>query len=82
MFFIVAAVAAIVGLALYDPILNDSRYIVDGSADDTQVLLGALFELILAMPARQGTRPPRSSPPARRWLRSMIGRSCSDPASQ
>jgi hypothetical protein len=49
MFFIVAAVAAIVGLALYDPILNDSRYIVDGSADDTQVLLGALFELILAI---------------------------------
>jgi hypothetical protein len=48
-FFIVAAITAIVGLALYDPILNDSRYIVDGSADDTQVLLGAVFEVMLAI---------------------------------
>lgn len=47
-FFIVAAVAAIAGLALYDPVLNQSRYIVDGSAD-TQVLLGALFEVIVAI---------------------------------
>jgi hypothetical protein len=48
-FFIVAAIAAIVGLALYDPVLNDSRYIVDGSADHTRVLSGALFELLLAI---------------------------------
>jgi Domain of unknown function (DUF4386) len=48
-FFIVAAVAAIAGLALYDPVLSDSRFIVDGSADDTRVLLGALCELILAI---------------------------------
>jgi hypothetical protein len=48
-FFIVAAVAAIAGLALYDPVLSDPRFVVDGSADDTRVLLGALFELILAI---------------------------------
>jgi Domain of unknown function (DUF4386) len=47
-FFIVAAVAAIVGLALYDPVLNDPRYVVE-STDDTRVLLGALFEIVLAI---------------------------------
>ena len=45
-FFIIAAVAGIAGLVLYDPILSDSRFIVDGSADQTRVLLGALFEVI------------------------------------
>jgi Domain of unknown function (DUF4386) len=47
-FFIVAAAAAIAGLALYDPVLDDSRYIV-GSGNDTQVLLGALFEVLVAI---------------------------------
>jgi len=48
-FFIVAAVAAIVGLALEGPVLNDSRYIVAVSGDDTGVILGAFFEVILAI---------------------------------
>ena len=44
-FFIVAAAAAIAGLALYDPVLNESRFVLD-SANDTQVLLGAFFEIV------------------------------------
>jgi len=44
-FFIVAAAAAIIGLALEGPVLNDPRYIV-GSGDDTRVILGAFFEVI------------------------------------
>lgn len=39
-FFIVAAVAAVIGLALYGPVLNDPNYIVTGSANDTRVFLG------------------------------------------
>lgn len=48
-FFIVAAVAAIVGLALEGPVLNDPRYIVAGSGDDSRVILGAFCEVILAI---------------------------------
>ncbi len=48
-FFIVAAVAAIIGLALYSPVLNDPSYIVTGSGNDTRVTLGAFFEVILAI---------------------------------
>jgi Domain of unknown function (DUF4386) len=48
-FFIVAAVAAIIGLALEGPVLNDPRYIVAASGDDTRVILGAFFEVILAI---------------------------------
>lgn len=48
-FFIVAAVAAIIGLALEGPVLNDPRYIVAGTGDDTRVILGAFFEVILAI---------------------------------
>jgi hypothetical protein len=48
-FFIVAAVAAIVGLALEGPVLNDPRYVVAGSGDDARVILGAFFEVILAI---------------------------------
>jgi len=48
-FFIVAAVAAIVGLALEGSVLNESHYIVAASADDTRVILGAFFEIILAI---------------------------------
>jgi len=38
-FFIVAAVAAIIGLALEGPVLNDSHYIVAGSGADARVCL-------------------------------------------
>lgn len=48
-FFIVAAVAAIVALGLYGPVLNDPGYIVTGSGGDARVFLGAFFELILAI---------------------------------
>ena len=48
-FFIVAAVAAIIGLALEGPVLNDSRYIVAGSGADARVILGAFFEVLLAI---------------------------------
>ena len=46
--FILAAVTAIIGLALYQPILNDPDFIINGSGNDTQVVWGALNELILA----------------------------------
>ena len=48
-FFIVAAVAAIAGLALYHAVLGDPGYIVDRSRDDSEVLLGACFEIALAI---------------------------------
>jgi hypothetical protein len=48
-FFIVAAVAAIAGLALYHPVLHDTGYIADRSRSDTQVLLGAFFEILVAI---------------------------------
>ena len=46
--FMLTAVAAIIGLALYQPILIDADYIVKGSANETQVIWGAFCELILA----------------------------------
>jgi len=46
--FILAAAPAIIGLALYQPILNDADYIVKNSANETQVVWGAFCELILA----------------------------------
>lgn len=48
-FFIVAAVTAIIGLALEGPVLNDARYIVAGSGADARVILGAFFEVLLAV---------------------------------
>jgi hypothetical protein len=48
-FFIVAAVTAIAGLALYDPVLNDPSYIADASRSDTQVLAGALCEVLVVI---------------------------------
>jgi hypothetical protein len=47
--FILAAVAAIIGLALYGPILLDPEYIMRGSASHTQVIWGAFLETILAL---------------------------------
>ena len=44
--FVATFVTAIAGLLLYDPVLNDSDYIV-GAGDDTRVTLGALFEVLL-----------------------------------
>ncbi|MEH6906885.1 DUF4386 domain-containing protein [Neobacillus drentensis] len=49
--FILAAVTAIVGLNLYNPILNGPDYLTKGSEHAYQVILGALMELILVVSA-------------------------------
>ncbi|WP_284646622.1 DUF4386 domain-containing protein [Paenibacillus silviterrae] len=49
--FILAAVTSIIGLLLYDPILNHPDYLTNGYANKTQVISGALFELILVCSA-------------------------------
>ena len=49
--FILAAVTAIIGLILYDPILNGPDYLMRGSEHANQVVLGALMELILVVSA-------------------------------
>jgi len=46
--YILAAVTAIIGFALYQPILSDPDYIVKGSASERQIIWGAFNELILA----------------------------------
>ncbi|GGT34448.1 hypothetical protein GCM10010271_43270 [Streptomyces kurssanovii] len=46
-FFLLTEVAAIAGLALYGPVLQDADYVV-GHGADTRVLVGALFEIVLA----------------------------------
>jgi hypothetical protein len=48
-FFIVAAVAAVIGLALYGRVLNDPNYVIAGSGNDTRVFLGAFFEVLVAI---------------------------------
>jgi hypothetical protein len=47
--FILAAVTAIIGLNLYDPILNGPDYLINGSEHANQVIQGALMELILVV---------------------------------
>lgn len=47
--FLLAASSAVIVLLLYDPILNDSDYLIKGSAHVNQVTLGALLELILVV---------------------------------
>jgi hypothetical protein len=49
--FILAAVTAIIGLKLYDPILNGPDYLIKGPEHANQVILGALMELILVLSA-------------------------------
>lgn len=46
-FFLITHVTSIGAVALYDPILTNTRYIL-GVGPDTQVLVGVLFEVILA----------------------------------
>ena len=50
-FFIAATVAAIIGLKLYDPILSNPDYLVMGVKNSSQIVLGAIFESILACTA-------------------------------
>ncbi|MPR37237.1 DUF4386 domain-containing protein [Salmonirosea aquatica] len=49
--FIVAAVTSIVGKLLYAPVLADPDYLTTGFLHSDQVVLGAVFELILATAA-------------------------------
>jgi Domain of unknown function (DUF4386) len=49
--FILAAVSAVIGLNLYDPILNGPDYLIKGSEHANQVIFGALMELILVVSA-------------------------------
>ncbi|GGI16425.1 DUF4386 domain-containing protein [Gottfriedia solisilvae] len=49
--FLLAAVTAIIGLKLYDPILKDPDYLIKGSEHANQVVLGALMELLLVVSA-------------------------------
>lgn len=46
--YLLATFTAILGFALYQPILIDPDYILKGSANEIQVILGAFNELILA----------------------------------
>jgi len=45
--YIVAAITAIIGFALYQPILINTEYIIKDTVNDTQVIWGAFNELIL-----------------------------------
>lgn len=49
--FLVAAVTSIVGKLLYAPVLVNPDYLVAGAGQASQVVLGAVFELILAVTA-------------------------------
>jgi hypothetical protein len=49
--FILAAVTAVIGLNLYDPILNGPDYLLKGSEHANQVIVGAVMELILVVSA-------------------------------
>jgi hypothetical protein len=49
--FLLAAVTAVIGLILYNPILKDPDYLIQGSEHANQVILGALMELILVVSA-------------------------------
>ncbi|MEU9993620.1 DUF4386 domain-containing protein [Streptomyces sp. NPDC048045] len=46
--FLITHVTSIGGLALYGPVLNNTDYVA-GRGADTRVLLGALFEVVLAI---------------------------------
>lgn len=47
--FILAAFSAVAGVILYDPILNGSDYLINGSKHANRVIWGALMELILVV---------------------------------
>jgi len=62
--YLITHVTSVGAVILYGPILNNARYIV-GSGPDTQVLVGAFFEIILAF-ANIGTAV-ALFPVVRRW---------------
>lgn len=50
-FFIAAAVSSIIGLKLYDPILNNSNFLLAATNSYSQIVFGAVNELILCVTA-------------------------------
>lgn len=50
-FFLVAAISSIMGLKLYDPILVSTDFLVSGSHHYSEIVFGAICELILAVSA-------------------------------
>jgi len=46
-FFLLTEVTSITGLLLYDPVLHDPNYIIKATANETRLLWGAFFEIIL-----------------------------------
>ena len=44
-FFIIAAVTAVIGLALYGPVLHDTHYVLRASGGDGRVLAGAVRDV-------------------------------------
>jgi len=48
MAFITATVTAIIGLTLYDPVIHEADYLSAAARHSNQIVLGAVFELILA----------------------------------
>ncbi len=49
LFFILATLTAIVGAKLYDPILTTPDYLINGARYSSQIVMGAVFELVLAI---------------------------------
>lgn len=49
--FVLAAVTSIIGLALYNPILKNTNYLSQGINYHNQIVLGAIFELLLVCSA-------------------------------
>ena len=47
--FILAAITSIIGLKLYDPLLQTSDYLTKGFENEPRIVLGALFEMVLAV---------------------------------
>ncbi len=45
--FIAAAISSIIGLKLYDPILTDKNFVVSASQNSSNVIFGAISELVL-----------------------------------
>lgn len=45
--FITAAITSMIGLALYNPILNNTEFLIKGAEHAKQIVLGAIFELLL-----------------------------------
>jgi hypothetical protein len=50
-FFIIAAISSIVGLKLYDPILNNDNFLISAANHYNKVVFGAINELILCVSA-------------------------------